>query len=84
MASYTIYVCPECGRYTTNEGIGCSGGGLNASHTSYVEREPVEVVPRAVADELVAALSVCAHSTQAGFDMKFGALAKYRDAVGDG
>jgi hypothetical protein len=80
MTSFTIYVCPECGAIADSWLV---------THTALCENtaevQEVEVVPRAVADELATGLEWYERRAHVAARSVAGqALAKYREAVGDG
>jgi hypothetical protein len=54
--TYTIYVCPECARESQADGL-CH------HHDPWLRCEPVEVVPRELADDLAFTLGRIADST---------------------
>lgn len=76
MATYTIYICTECGR-VWDVSARCHGRG-QARHPLALTR-PTEVVPRAVADQLARSLSVI--NRFGNVPEAHRALAKYREAT---
>lgn len=81
-AIYTIYVCPDCGYGDSDKPEpheSHARGGDPYSKICYGRREPVEVVPRAIVEPVVAAAAATMPRIQDDLTL---ALAEYRQAVG--